>query len=348
MISPKMPAEWAFHDAVWIGFPHLVSEWTRGVGQSESSGSISPLDEARREIAAFANAVHDGGRGEEVRLLVRDEANVDLAAALVDPGVKLLIRRFGDIWLRDTGAIIIGRASSRIACHFRFNGWGGKFVLPGDQEIGARLAVDSGLPVQAFDWVLEGGGVDVDGAGLGVTTRQYLLNPNRNPCLSRRQIEAHLADALGIERLLWLDNGLVGDHTDGHVDNLARFVGEARLALPLASGKDDPNAAVYDDARRRARDFDVEIVDIPSPGRVHISEPSQTSERGGEPAPASYMNFYISNTAVIVPTYGVVNDRAAVEALAALFPTRKTLGIPARSILAGGGSFHCSSQQIPA
>lgn len=324
----RMPAEWAPHSAVWIGFPHMAEEW---------SGQI---DAARRDVAAFANAVHDGGRGETVHLLVRDHDNADLAETLVDPGVQLFIAPFGDIWLRDTGPIIVGNGSKRQARNFDFNWWGNKFIMPGDREIGAILAAHANLPTQQLDWVLEGGGIDVDGTGLAVTTEECLLNPNRNPALTRSEIEARLCDSLGIDRLLWLGRGLAGDHTDGHVDNLARFVGEGRLALPLPAGQDDPNSAIYADARARAAAFGgIEIVDIPSPGRIEI---------GGELAAASYMNFYIGNSTVVVPTYGVANDAAALDALAAAFPDRRVIGIDAHGILAGGGSFHCSSQQLPA
>ncbi|QXF11914.1 agmatine deiminase family protein [Sphingopyxis terrae] len=323
-----MPAEWAPHAAVWIGFPHLDDEWA---GQ---------IDAARADVAAFANVVHDGGRGEEVRLVVNDERQAQIAAALVDHGVRILVQPLGDIWLRDTGPIIVGAGLKRRARNFRFNWWGEKFVMPGDQEVGAALATESGLPVDEQDWVLEGGGIDVDGTGLCVTTEECLLNINRNPSLTRADIAVRLHQSLGIDRLLWLGKGLVGDHTDGHVDNLARFVGEGRLALPVAAGSDDPNADIYEDARVRAAAFGgIEIVDLPSPGRV---------EMDGEIVAASYMNFYIGNTVVVVPTYGVANDAAAVEALAVLFPDRRAVGVPARGIIAGGGSFHCSSQQVPA
>jgi len=326
-MSLRMPAEWAPHEAVWIGFPHLDDEW---------SGHI---DAARRDVAAFANAVHDGGRGETVRLVVNDMAQRDLAAALVDPGVELLVQPLGDIWLRDTGPIVAGTGAARRAQDFRFNWWGEKFVMPGDREVGAALAASSGLPVDVRDWVLEGGGIDVDGTGLCVTTEECLLNPNRNPHLTRTDIEARLREALGIDRTLWLGNGLIGDHTDGHVDNLARFVGAGRLALPVPAGDDDPNSAIYADARVRAEAFGgITIVDLPSPGRVEVD---------GELAAASYMNFYIGNSVVVVPTYGVPNDIAAIDALAALFPDRRAVGVPARGIIAGGGSFHCSSQQLP-
>lgn len=324
----RMPAEWAPHQAVWIGFPHLEDEWA---GQ---------IDAARADVAAFANAVHDGGRGEEVRLVVNDERQAQIAATLVDNGVRILIQPLGDIWLRDTGPIIAGSGAARRARNFEFNWWGEKFVMPGDQEVGDALARESGLPVDDQDWVLEGGGIDVDGTGLCVTTEECLLNPNRNPVLTREDIAVRLHQSLGIERLLWLGNGLIDDHTDGHVDNLARFVGEGQLAIPVAAGSDDPNAAIYADARARTAAFGgIEIVDLPSPGRVEVD---------GELAAASYMNFYIGNSTIVVPTYGVANDTAAVDALATLFPDRRAVGVPARGIIVGGGSFHCSSQQLPA
>ena len=323
----RMFAEWAPHEAVWIGFPHLDEEWA---GQ---------IDAARADVAAFANIVHDGGRGEEVRLVVNDARQAQIAAALVDAGVRILVQPLGDIWLRDTGPIVAGTGATRRARNFQFNWWGEKFVMPGDREVGAALAAASGLPVDDQDWVLEGGAIDVDGTGLCVTTEECLLNSNRNPTLTREDIAVRLHQSLGIERLLWLGKGLIGDHTDGHVDNLARFVGERRLALPVAADGSDPNAAIYADARARTAAFGgIEIVDLPSPGRVEI---------GGELAAASYMNFYIGNSVVVVPTYDVANDTAAVDALAAIFPERRVLGVPARGIIVGGGSFHCSSQQVP-
>ncbi|MCC2603060.1 agmatine deiminase family protein [Sphingopyxis yananensis] len=327
-MTVKMPAEWAMHSAVWIGFPHMADEW---------SGHI---DAARRDIAAFANAVYDNGKGEEVRLVANDADQAALAASLVDDGVTIITHPIGDIWLRDTGPIIAGTGAARRAQNFRFNWWGEKFIMPGDLEIGGILAETTGLPVDHHDLILEGGGIDVDGTGLCVTTEECLLNPNRNPTRSREDIEAVLKNSLGVERTLWLGNGLVGDHTDGHVDNLARFVGENLLALPVATGEDDPNAHIYADARARTLAFGgVDIFDLPSPGRVEID---------GELVAASYMNFYIGNSVVVVPTYGVTNDQAALDALAKAFPDRRIIGVPALGIIAGGGSFHCSSQQLPA
>jgi agmatine deiminase len=247
----------------------------------------------------------------------------------------VVVQPFGDIWLRDTAAIVTGDGS---ACDFAFNGWGGKYNLPGDDDIGARLAHDRGMPVKACDWVLEGGAIDGDGTGLLVTTEQCLLNPNRNPRMPQSVIEERLLRDLGYDRVLWLGDGLLNDHTDGHVDNLARFVGVNRLAIP-APEENDPNWRVYQEAARRAEAFGVEVVRIPSPGRV-LNDEEQI-------VPASYMNFYIGNAVVVVPVYGQPNDSAAVAAIGALFPDREAIGLRADAILTGGGSFHCISQQIP-
>ncbi|WP_375288759.1 agmatine deiminase family protein [Sphingomonas sp.] len=320
IVPPR--AEWAPHAAVWIGFPSHPELWE------------DDLDQARDEVAAFAAAVHAGGRGEAV-LLVAADAEAAEAARRLAPFAEVVTEPFGDIWLRDTGPIISGDGRAR---DFLFNGWGGKYDLAGDDEIGARLARKRGIPIVPHDWILEGGAIDGDGTGLVVTTEQCLLNPNRNPALSRGQIEAKLRADLGFERVLWLGDGLANDHTDGHVDNLARFVGEGRLAIPVAA-ENDPNWRVYQDAAERARGQGVSVVPVPSPGRVI---------RDDEIVPASYMNFYIGNAAVVVPVYGAPDDAAAVTEFQALFPDRTVVGLRADAILTGGGSFHCISQQVPA
>ncbi|MBB4857886.1 agmatine deiminase [Novosphingobium chloroacetimidivorans] len=325
MTTFHMPPEWHPQDWLWIGFPHDPVEWPGYLGR------------AQEQMAAFANAVADSGQ--QVRLLVRDEANRARAAELCSARVTLEMRRFGDVWLRDTGPLVLHESDgTQRAMRFGFNGWGGKYLMDGDQEIGAELAASAGLEVRTADWILEGGAIDGDGTGLVVTTEQCLLNPNRNPQLSRRDLEARLHRDLGYERVLWLGDGLINDHTDGHVDNLARFVGPNTLALPSATGPDDANAAIYTDARARAEAAGVTVREVPSPGRV---------ENEGRIEPASYMNFAVTTKLVVVPTYGTAHDEDGVAAIAALFPDRDTVGVPADAILAGGGSFHCSSQQMP-
>ena len=322
----RFPPEWHPQDWLWIGFPHDAEEWP------------GFLAEAQAQIAAFASAVADSGQ--PVRLIVRDAANEARARELVGGAVTLERRVYGDVWLRDTGPLVVADGTgARRARRFGFNGWGGKYLMDGDQTIGADLARDAGLEIDTADWVLEGGALDADGTGLVATTEQCLLNPNRNPHLSRADIEARLAADLGFSRVLWLGDGLINDHTDGHVDNLARFVAPGELALPRATGEDDPNAANYADARARAEAFGVTVREVPSPGRI---------ERGGRIEPASYMNFAITTRLVVVPTFGSPHDADGVAAVAALFPDRDTIGLPADAVLAGGGGFHCASQQMPA
>ena len=321
----RQPPEWAPHDFVWIGFPSDAELWKEDLGP------------AREQVAAFASAVHAGGKGEQVRLVAADPESARKAAELA-PFATIVQEPFGDIWLRDTGPIIVADNGRREARGFRFNGWGGKYHLEGDDMIGRRLAETLDLKSSWHDWVLEGGAIEVDGTGLAVTTEQCLLNPNRNPGLKAAEIEDRLRRELGIDRLLWLGEGLANDHTDGHVDNLARFVGEGRLAIPVPESSQDPNQQAYADARYRAEAFGLAVEAVPSPGRI---------EKDGEVAAASYMNFYIGNRAVVIPIYGAANDEAAVELIGALFPDRKSIGLRADHVLTGGGSFHCISQQMP-
>ena len=323
-MSILFPPEWHPQQWLWVGFPHDPVEWP------------GFLARAQEQVAAFANAVADSGQ--EVRLIVRDEANEARAGELVSAGVKLERRRYGDVWLRDTGPLVVMDDGALSARRFGFNGWGGKYLMDGDQEIGAELARDAGLAVTTADWILEGGAIDADGTGLVATTEQCLLNPNRNPALSRAEIETRLARDLGFDRVLWLGEGLINDHTDGHVDNLARFVAPGVLALPRATGADDPNAAIYADARIRAEAIGVTVRQVPSPGRV---------ETGGRIEPASYMNFAITSKLVVVPIYGTRHDEDGIAAIAELFPDRDVIGVMADAVLAGGGSFHCASQQMP-
>jgi len=233
----RMPAEWAPHEAVWIGFPSSAEYWG------------APLQRAQQQMAAFANAVHASGQGERVHVIAGNADAKSVAEGLVDAGVHVELRQIGDVWLRDTGCIIVKDGDRRIARDFGFNGWGNRFDYPGDQTIGYELAADFGFEIAQADWIFEGGSIDVDGEGLAATTVDCLLNPNRNPTLDKAAIEDRLRTDLGIERLLWLGDGLANDHTDGHIDNLARFVGPNHILVPSSAGIDDPNGAVFEDAR---------------------------------------------------------------------------------------------------
>jgi len=325
MTTPPLP-EWAPHAAVWIGFPSHAELWEE---------DLAP---AQAEVAAFAAAVHADGAGEEVRLVAANEEAAEVARRLA-PFATVIVEPFGDIWLRDTGAIVLGSGPDKRAQGFGFNGWGGKYDLEGDNSIGQRLAEGCGMPHAKADWILEGGAIDGDGSGTFLTTEQCLLNPNRNPGFDMDEVELRLKRDLGATRIVWLGDGLENDHTDGHVDNLARFVGPGQVAIPEAE-EGDPNAEIYADAAEKLLDAELEVVAIPSPGLLQ--------DEDGEAIPASYMNFYIGNAAVVVPLYGAPNDAAAVERLQELFPGRRVVGVRADHVLTGGGSFHCISQQVPA
>lgn len=329
------PAEWAPHRAMWVGFPSHADLWQ------------DDLATAQEEVANLALALADAG-AERVRLLVcGDEA---AAAARHQLGgaknIEIVRGAFGDVWLRDTGPIFLNGGAHPVAAGFRFNGWGGKYVMDDDDTVAEQLAAAAGTPLKPHDFILEGGSIDGDGEGTLLTTRQCVLNPNRNPGWDEATAEAKLGLALGLKTVLWLGDGLVNDHTDGHVDNLARFVAPGVVACPIAFGRDDPNADVYDataaalSEMKDARGAPLQVMRIPSPGR--------TTNEDGEIVPASHMNFVIANEAVICPTYDERSAGYALEALEAIFPERKVVGLPANALLTGGGSFHCITQQEPA
>jgi len=320
---------------MWLGWPSHADLWAED------------LEAAQAEVAALARALAGPG-GERVRLLVHGrEAEAAARAALDGAGVEIVPGRFGDIWLRDTGPIFVKDGGRDLAVGFTFNGWGGKYELPHDDEVAAQVAGHAGAALEAHPVVLEGGALDHDGFGTVLTTRQCLLNPNRNRDWVERTAEEALAAALGARKVLWLGDGLKNDHTDGHVDNLARFVAPGVVACPVAWGRNDPNAAVYDQAAETlagmtdARGERLKVVRIPSPGAVDDAD--------GHIVPASHMNFLIANGAVVAPTYGDGQaGRLAVEALRAVFPDREVIGLESGAILTGGGSFHCITQQEPA
>jgi agmatine deiminase len=322
------PAEWQKHSAVWSAWPSHGDLWQEN------------LQPAREQVAALFHAIADGGKGEQLNILVHgDEAQHSADIALDGTNHKLYRIPFGDIWLRDTAPIFIRDGMNIKAACFGFNGWGGKYILPHDADVSLTVARASGMQMYKHDWVLEGGSIDVDGTGRALTTRQCLLNRNRNPKLAQMEIEQRLEAQLGITQIIWLGDGLINDHTDGHIDNIARFVAPGHAVVPEARDSDDPNHSIYIAARKSLEAGGLTISTIPSVGRYESDD--------GEVVPASYMNFYISNSRVIVPIYGSKWDDAAVAAIASLFPGRETLGLPANAILTGGGSFHCITQQVP-
>jgi agmatine deiminase len=334
-MSLTVPGEWAPHAAMWLGFPSHADLWEDN------------LEPAQREVAALARALAGPG-GERVRLLVASAEAAEAAAGLLHgvAGIEIVHGDFGDIWLRDTGPLFVFDGGAVRAAGFRFNGWGGKYVLEGDDTVAEQIAAASGAPLTLNPFVLEGGALDHDGFGSVLTTRQCLLNPNRNPGWTDAQVQAALGTALGVKRALWLGEGLLNDHTDGHVDNLARFVAPGVVACPIAFGRADPNADIYDETARQlssmtdARGAALQVMRIASPGFIDDGE--------GRPAPASHMNFVIANGAVICPLYDEQAGMFALEALRSLFPERQVIGLPSRAILSGGGSFHCITQHEPA
>jgi agmatine deiminase len=329
-----VPAEWVPQRAIWTAWPASVTQWD------------GDLASPRRDIAAMVKALAKGNR---VRLLVNGaEAEASARAALGD-AAEIVAARYGDVWLRDTGPIFAESPEGRVALRFKTNGWGGRFDLPDDATVGDDIARLAGIPTRHFDFVLEGGAVDRDGEGTILTTCQTLLNANRNGW-TKAEAETALGEAFGARKVIWLDEGLRNDHTDGHIDNLARFVGPGKVVCQTPSGDDDPNAAILDAiAARLAGETDaagrkLEVITIPSPGLYRHA-------RGGI-APASHLNFIIANGIVVVPVYGTASEGAALEALSAVFPDREVVGLPSRGLLgiddAGGGSFHCITQQEPA
>lgn len=333
-MTQPIPAEWSPHRAMWVGWPSHADLWEDN------------LEPAQAEVEALVRALAGPGR-EKVKLLVgHDEALADARARFADvTGVEVVAGRFGDIWLRDTGPIF--GEGSRMAAAFRFNGWGGKYELEFDDTVADQIGAHAGVVPARHDFVLEGGALDHDGAGTVLTTRQCLLNANRNTGWTEAVAEAALAASLGARKVIWLGDGLLNDHTDGHVDNLARFVAPGVVACPIAWNRNDPNDDVYDAvaaallAATDAEGRPIRLLRLPSPGLV--------LDEDERPIPASHMNFLIANGAVIVPTYcDETAARLACEGLATVYPDREIIPLPSLAILSGGGSFHCISQQEPA
>jgi agmatine deiminase len=335
----RQPAEWALHEACWVAWPHDAKLWRDELPKAQAS-----FVQMCRAIAAL-----DGkGRpqGERLEVLVPDAATEGQAArALEGVGARFHRIPVGDIWLRDTAPIFVTRGEAVASVRFAFNGWGGKYLLPHDDQVASQVAGAAGLSQYEFPFVLEGGSLDTDGEGTFLTTRQCLQNPNRNPGVDEQAMAAHLSDALGATKVLWLDEGLLNDHTDGHVDTLARFVAPGKVVCMAPSGPRDPNRQVLQDIAKALRGFTdakgrpLEVVEVASPGLIEDAD--------DRVMPASYVNFYIGNAAVVVPAYGSPQDDKAAKAISHLFPNHRTVSVPAKAILSGGGAFHCITQQQP-
>ncbi len=332
--STFVPPEWADQTAVWTAWPADPDEWN------------GDLDPPRRDIAALIEVL--AAHGNRVRLLVNGDEATRTAKAAVGDNAELVPAKYGDIWLRDTGPVFARGSEGLAALRFKTNSWGGKYDLPDDATVGDDIARLTGWPIRRFDFVLEGGAVDHDGHGTILTTRQTLLNPNRNGW-SKDQAEAALTEAFDAKKIIWIDEGLKNDHTDGHIDNIARFVGEAKVVCQAPTGDDDPNAETLEAIAtilERATDAlgrPLQVFRIPGVGRY--------VNPAGEISPASHMNFLIANGVVVVPVYGTPSEAAALAALQEVFPDRKVVGVSSRGLLgsgeAGGGSFHCITQQEP-
>ncbi|WP_019499400.1 agmatine deiminase family protein [Pseudanabaena sp. PCC 6802] len=329
----RQPAEWEPHAACWLAWPSHRELWQEY------------LEAVQAEFTELCRAI---AQSENLEILVPDEANAQLASDLLgNLSVNLHRIPFGDIWMRDIAPIFtVTQDRTQIAAlNFEWNGWGQKYLLEHDEQVADRVTATSNLKAFNFPWILEGGAVEVDGQGTCLTTRQCLLNPNRNSHMNQTEIEAGVCDALGVDKILWLDRGLLNDHTDGHIDTIARFVAPGVVMCMRSLDSQDPNTEVLSEIASQLKTFTdvcgqrLEVIEILSPGLV--LDPEQNI------MPASYLNFYIANGSVIVPTYGTIYDEKAVTAIAACFPNRRTIGLSAKHILLGGGAFHCITQQQP-
>jgi agmatine deiminase len=344
-----MPPEWAPHQATYLVWPHNRDTWP---GKFES---IPPV--YARMVAAIAQF-------EPVRLLVNDDAaaasaRLMVAEALARAGMARVLARVefvtiatNDSWIRDFGPIIVNRwaggerAPAQLALDFRFNSWGGKYGPADlDDAVPERLAQHYGFDLIAVGMVLEGGSIDVNGAGALLTTESCLLNPNRNAGLSRTEIETTLKFCFGAETVHWLGEGIVGDDTDGHIDDIARFADERTIVTVTENDPANPNYALLRDNHERlaalrdreGRPYRIEMLEMP---------PALFYE--GTRLPASYANFYVVNGGVVMPTFGCETDAKAAAVLARLFPGRRVVGVESLDLVWGLGAVHCLTQQHPA
>jgi len=324
----RIPGEWERHEACWIAFPYLEDEWLGNLGSAQAA------------VAELCRAIAGPG-DERVRLLVKDEALEERARAAIGDSARVDYLRadYGDCWMRDTAPLLGHMPSGALgALCFEFNGWGGKYPMPFDDRV-SRWLTDR-LDAERFECpvVLEGGALESNGEGTFLTTDSCVLNPNRNPRLTREAFERELDARVSIKRLIWFDRGLEHDHTDGHVDMIARFVA-VDAAICMRPDENAPNGAVLEAIRSELRANGLIVLELPAPRAISAPD--------GSPLPASYCNFYVANEAVVVPTYGIPEDRAALAEIANAFAGREVIGVPARDLLWGGGAFHCVTQPQP-
>ncbi|HDS63978.1 MAG TPA: peptidyl-arginine deiminase [Methanofollis liminatans] len=332
-----MPAEWELHEAIWLSWPHVPD-------------TFPDLEEVEASYLRIVEALH---RDEIVNLLVTDEpmqgqvTDLFAAAGLDLARIRFHRAEYADVWFRDYGPVfVVDRAGGALAMvDWIFNAWGEKYEeLMRDSGVPSTLNRWMRLPIFSPGIVLEGGSIEVNGKGTVLTTRQCLLNPNRNPDLSQEEIEEYLKEYLGASHVIWLNQGIAGDDTDGHIDDVARFVDERTVLCAVEEDPEDENYAILQEnleILRRSTDQDgnpLSVVPIPMPGRVGDDEVR---------LPASYTNFYIGNRSVLVPVFRDKNDERALSILKRLFPDRDVVGIDCRAMVSGLGTIHCISQQQP-
>jgi agmatine deiminase len=337
-VTPRfvMPAEWAPHQATWFSWPHNPDTWPEQLPGAER---------------ALASAVAVLSQHEHVHVNVKDAAHADHVRGLLPADADRAAISFAhiatnDAWCRDHGAIfVLDRAGRLTALNFRFNAWGGKYPpFDLDDAVPPQMAALLGVPSVTIDHVLEGGSIDVNGAGALLTTTQCLQNANRNPQRSQGEIEALLHEYLGAEQVFWLGDGIVGDDTDGHIDDITRFVAETTVITAVEPDRHDPNHRPLAENRERLDTFrlaggrSLEVVELPMPDPLLFR---------GERLPASYANFYIANGLVLVPVFGCDRDPDALAIIQTCFPDRSIVGIDCRDIVVGLGTLHCLSLQVP-
>ncbi|MDQ5846436.1 MAG: agmatine deiminase family protein [Acidobacteriota bacterium] len=337
----RMPAEWHCHTATWLTWPKDPETWPDRVPQAEG---------------IFLKIMAALSPNETVNLLVDDGATEDaVRTRCTFAGAENV--RFHQIvtidsWIRDYGPNFVVNEHGGLAYNdWIFNAWGNKYEeLKKDDSIPARLEEVLNVPRFEPSVVMEGGSIEVNGAGCVLTTEQCLLNPNRNPQLSQAEIEKYLKDYLGVEKVLWLGEGIVGDDTDGHIDDIARFVAPNVIVCAVEEDPLDANYEILQDNLKRletmtdARGRSFEIIPLPMPGMVGGAS---TDARNLDRLPASYANFYIANNVVLAPIFGHANDQRALATLGRVFPTRKVVGINCEVLVWGMGTIHCLTQQQP-